>query len=95
MGVQHVEPDEHDRDVLMAVEHPLAEPREAWFAVIAERDQLAIQGKALEVLRVVQIVSGRCRRASVQPEPHTQRIRLPVPGFVSQSAGVRAAPRLP
>jgi hypothetical protein len=37
----------------MAVEHPLAEPREAWFAVIAERDQLAIQGKALEVLRVV------------------------------------------
>jgi hypothetical protein len=30
----------------VAVEHPLAEPGEAWFAVVAELDQLSIQRQA-------------------------------------------------
>jgi hypothetical protein len=41
-GVEYVERDEHDWDVVVAVEHPLAEPGEAWFAVVTERDQLPV-----------------------------------------------------
>ncbi|HET7427518.1 MAG TPA: hypothetical protein VFJ50_10775 [Gemmatimonadales bacterium] len=42
-GVKDVKRDEHDRDLVAAVEHPLAEAREAGLAIIAERDELTVE----------------------------------------------------
>jgi hypothetical protein len=39
---EQVERDEHDRDLAVAGEHPLAQAREARQAVVAERDQFSV-----------------------------------------------------
>jgi len=41
--LEQVEGDEHDQDPPVALEHPPAEPREVGPAVVAERDELAIE----------------------------------------------------
>jgi len=54
--LEHVEGDEHDRHRTVALEHPSAEPREARPAVVAERDEFAVEHR----VRRSFASSGRC-----------------------------------
>src|SRR3954453_12200382 len=47
LDCEHVEDHEHDTDAVAAVEHSIAEPREAWEAVAAKRDELAVDRQAV------------------------------------------------
>ena len=44
---EHVKDDQYHLDPPLAVKHPLAQPREAGQAIIAEGDQLAIDRQAV------------------------------------------------
>ena len=44
---EHVKHDQHHFDAPLAVKHPIAQPREAWQAVVTEADEFAVNCEAV------------------------------------------------
>jgi hypothetical protein len=94
--VEHVERDDHHREVFVAMEHPLAKVGEAGFAVVAERDQLAVQrqvawkgGEFGEVRRHLPPLAAEDAEPAGGGDEAAESVRLEFVGVVTR--GERAA----